>query len=216
MQEIGMSLKGKTMAIEGFGNVGSFAALRAKEELGIKITHISDYLGTLFNAQGISIKFLLEFLAEKGKEKFLKFPDAKPYKKHISGAPVDILVPAAVENTINKSNAAKVKASIIVEAANRPVTTPAEKILYSKGVTILPDILCNSGGVTVSYFEMVQSETQDRWSRRRVFGRLLEIVNNSYERVLEMTKRYKTRLRDGAYLLGVEEVAKALDVRGVQ
>ncbi|MFP4522347.1 MAG: Glu/Leu/Phe/Val family dehydrogenase [Fibrobacterota bacterium] len=215
-QKAGIELKGKAMAVQGFGNVGSHGAMRAAEISGIKVTHVSNAYGAVFNEAGIEIRNLIDFLKSEGQENIKQFPGSEVYDEDILCAPVDIIFPAAVENSVDGENAGEVKAEIVLEGANGPVTAEADRILDSRGITVLPDILVNAGGVTVSYFEMVQDESQDRWPKDRVFRRLQGMMNEAYDKISLVKEKHGCSFREAAYMHAVEDVAGAIHGRGVQ
>ncbi|MFO7151777.1 MAG: Glu/Leu/Phe/Val dehydrogenase [Bacillota bacterium] len=211
-KKIGLDLKKATVAIQGFGNAGSVAA-RLLHELGCKIVAVNDSQGAAYNPDGLDPIAVKEY---KKKNKTVK---GFPGSKDISGAElleldVDILVPAALENVITSSNAANIKAKIVGEAANGPTTPEADEILYKKGVLVIPDILCNSGGVTVSYFEWVQNLMNFYWTEEEVNSRLEQIMVKAFNEVFDLHKEYKVNMREAAYMLAIKRIAEALKLRG--
>ncbi len=215
-QTEGAHLTSMTMAVQGFGNVGSHASLMAYNDLGIKITHVSNEFGVIYNKSGINISKLFEYLNDRGQIAIKEFIGAKPIDMDIMTANVDILLPAAMEGAINSDNMRDIKANVIVEAANGPLTKDADEFLHNKGVAILPDILANAGGVTVSYFEMIQDENQDRWSLNEVMDRLVRIMEQAYENLIKVKKQYECSFKEAAFLLAVSEVAAATSLKGCQ
>jgi glutamate dehydrogenase (NAD(P)+) len=213
LAHLGMTVKGTTVAVQGFGNVGSVSAqLLARE--GCKIVAISDRTGGVHNANGIDVEDALNYL-KKGKT-------LEGYDKgeHVSNEDVltmdvDVLVPAALENVITTKNAARVRAKIICEGANGPTTAAADAILDEKGIFVIPDILANSGGVTVSYFEWVQDRGGYFWSEDVVNERLRDLMVKSFRDVLELSKLHKVNMRTAAYMLSISRVATVHRLRGI-
>ena len=212
----GISLSGKTMAIQGFGNVGSFAALRAYSDVGIKVTHVANEYGCITNSNKINILELREWVEANGQKSLPDFPGAEPCDGDVIEADVDILCLAALENAVTEDNVGKIKAPIILEGANGPLTAEADRLANEAGKDIIPDILANAGGVTVSYFEMVQNENQDRWSRKVVLDRLKTIMCDAYDRIDETKELYDCSRRQACYMRAVDEIASACQLRGVQ
>ena len=210
-----IKLAGKTMAIQGFGNVGSYAALRAYEDVGMLITHVSNEYGCVTDPKGINVVELRKWVDTKGQDALLEFPGVEKFDDIIA-ADVDVLCLAALENAVTIDNADKIKAPLILEGANGPLTAEADRMVNEAGKDIVPDIMANAGGVTVSYFEMVQNENQDRWSRRVVLERLQEIMCDAYDRVEETMEQYDCARRQACYLRAVDEIAAACQLRGVQ
>lgn len=209
----GIDLGTARVAIQGFGNVGSHAA-NILHEMGVKIVAISDVSGAFYNASGIDIRKAMEYVRTN---RVLQGFDGC---ESISNAELleldcDVLIPAALGGQIHADNAAGVKAKMIVEAANEPVTSEADTILESNGVVVLPDMLANAGGVTVSYFEWVQNLQQFRWGLNQVNTQLEDVMVGSYDQVLETSNRHKVPLRVGAYILAIDRVACVQKLRGV-
>jgi len=202
-----------TAAVQGFGNVGSVAA-RHLFRMGVKVTHVCDVFGGLVNPKGIDIESLIEYVNKN--KKIVGFPGAKPFdNKKILYADVDILVPAALENQITEKNAARVKAKIIAEGANGPVTPEADKILDKNRVFVIPDILCNAGGVTVSYFEWVQDRMGYFWTEEEVNARLEIIMVNAFADVLKTAVENKVPLRLAAFMVAIQKVVDVVQLRGI-
>jgi glutamate dehydrogenase (NAD(P)+) len=212
-KRIGLDLKGATVVVQGFGTVGSVAAdLLSKD--GAKIVAASDVNGGIKNPNGLDMLALLKHVAAT--KSVAGFPGAAPVQgKDILEIPCDILIPAALENQITRTNASKVKARIIAEGANGPTTTQADKILNKAGVLVIPDILCNSGGVTVSYFEWVQDRQGFFWKEEEVNDRLEHIMVNSFRDVASMSDEHKVSLRVAAFMLAIKRVVDAITLRGV-
>src|SRR4051812_3238661 len=213
LKRLRMPVTGTRVAIQGFGNVGSIAA-QLMEELGLSIVAVSDKSGGIYNPDGLRIKEVLQHVRQK---RFLA-----DYKEaeHITNEQLlttdcDVLVPAALENVITSKNARGIKARIICEGANGPTTANADKILEENGVFVIPDILANAGGVTVSYFEWVQDRGGYFWDEETVNQRLERIMVQSFDEVASMAGRHGLNLRIGAYMLAIERVAAVHRLRGM-
>ena len=210
---LGIDLKGGTMAVQGFGNAGQFGALLGAEILGLKLVAASDSQGGVYNPNGIDIKGLVEHKLESGQVS--GFAGTEPISNpDLLELDVDILFPSALENVITEKNAANIKAKISCELANGPTTPEADKILYEKGVFVLPDFLANAGGVTVSYFEQVQNGYQYYWPLDLVHERLEHKMVNAFNSVYEMHQQHQVDMRSAAYLVSVARVAEAMKYRG--
>jgi glutamate dehydrogenase (NAD(P)+) len=212
-RHLGLDIEAATVAVQGFGNAGSVAAALIAEA-GAKVVAVSDVFGGIHRADGLDIKAVRTWLAEHGT--VVGFPGAEPITNAaLLELDVDILAPAAVESQITGANAERVKARILAEIANGPTTPEADVVLARNGVLIIPDILCNAGGVTVSYFEWVQDLNRDQWSEAIVNAKLAEIMIRSFSQVLGMAEREDVDMRLGAYLLAVDRVASATALRGI-
>ncbi len=212
-KELGLKLEGATVAIQGYGNAGFFAACLAKDLFGCKVVAVSDSKGGIFNPDGLDAEAIGEH--KKQTTSVVDFPGTKPMtNEEILEADVDILIPAALENVITGSNAGNVKAKIVAELANGPTSPEADAILYDKGVHLLPDILCNAGGVTISYFEMVQNFSLAVWTAEEVNTRLNEKTTSAYHSVLDTSKKYGINMRKAAYAVAVQRVVDAMEARG--
>jgi glutamate dehydrogenase (NAD(P)+) len=213
LRELGMPVHGTTVAVQGFGNVGSVAAQLLEEE-GLTVVAISDMTGGVYNPNGIYINEALKWIAEN---KFLEgFPHGQPLtNEELLELEVDVLVPAALENVITKRNAANVRAKIIAEGANGPTTAPADAILEEQGVFVIPDILANAGGVTVSYFEWVQNREGYFWSEDLVIKRLREVMIRSFQQVVRYAREHDVNLRTASYMLAIDRVAAVHRMRGI-
>jgi glutamate dehydrogenase (NAD(P)+) len=213
LKRLRMPIEGSRVAVQGFGNVGSIAA-QLMDGLGMRIVAVSDKSGGIYNPKGLKIRDVLQHTRQR---RFLSdYKDAE----HIGNEDLltidcDVLVPAALENVITSHNAAAVKARIICEGANGPTTAGADKILEENGVFVIPDILANAGGVTVSYFEWVQDRGGYFWDEDTVNQRLERIMVESFEEVASMAGRHGINLRIGAYMLAIERVAAVHRLRGM-
>ncbi len=213
---LGMSINGSKVAIQGFGNVGSYAAKFVKEDGG-KIVAISDHTGTLINEDGIDVEDLWKhvyredgYFGIKGYTKGKFVEDTKA----VLTVDCDILIPAALEDQITAENVNDIKAKLIVEGANGPTDPEVDPILKEKGITVVPDIFANSGGVTVSYFEWVQNLAHYYWDLEEVNSRLEKIMTDSFKEIAQRKEKYNTDFRTAAYILAIERVAKVLQLKG--
>ena len=212
-KELGIDLAGKTMAIQGFGQVGQNAALLGHEILGLKFVAASDSKGGIHNPKGLDPRAVVDYKLRTGS--LHGFPGAEPIgSEALLELPVALLFPAALENVITVENAAKIKARICCELANGPTTPEADDILFDNGVFVLPDFLANAGGVTVSYFEQVQNTYNFYWPLSEVHQRLDEKMTRAFSGVYQMHKREKVNMRLAAYLVAVARVAEACKLRG--
>jgi len=214
---VGLDLKKSTSAVQGFGNVGSNTA-RILREVGSKVVAISDISGAYYNEGGVDIEMALKHTAKnRTLEGFEKEGNVERLKDphELLELNVDILVPAALEHQITQENANRIKARLIAEGANGPITNEADEILNKKGVFIIPDILCNAGGVTTSYLEWVQNKTGYYWSKERVEDEMKGIMLQAFGDVWETSKRYKVSMRVAAFIVAIERVARASGLRGL-
>jgi len=212
-KKVGIKLKGADVAIQGFGNAGTFAA-QFMDEMGATVIAASDSKGGVLNKKGIDSKKLIEYKAKS--KKVAGFPGTKQItNKELLELDCDILIPAAYENQITKENASNVKAKLIAEAANGPTTPEAETILFKKNKLVIPDILANSGGVTVSYYEWLQNLSRDYWDHDTVINRLEKNIVRSFNDVYKTTKEYKVDMRKGSMVLAVNRVVEAVKDRGI-
>ncbi|MGH7720297.1 MAG: Glu/Leu/Phe/Val family dehydrogenase [Gemmatimonadaceae bacterium] len=213
LRHLGMPVRDTTVAVQGFGNVGSVAAQLLHRE-GCRIVAIADRSGGVYNAGGLDVE---DAIAHVRRRKSLEGYDKgdRITSEDVLTLDVDVLVPAALENVITRKNAHAVKAKIICEGANGPTTAPADAILEEKGVFVIPDILANAGGVTVSYFEWVQDRGGYFWSEDVVNERLLQIMSRSFADVLELSKRHRVNMRTAAYMLAISRVATVHRLRGI-
>lgn len=204
--------KDATIAIQGFGNAGSFMAKLLRQQ-GYKISAISDSQCSLHNPEGLDLEKIIAHKEKTGS--MADYPDAK------SGQPedtlyedVDVLIPAALENAINEKNAGKIKAKLIIELANGPITPEADAILNKKNILIVPDVLANAGGVTVSYFEQVQNGYGYYWDESSILTRLEKLMKNAFDEAWREKEKYDTSMRIGALVLAIKRVAEAMEERG--
>jgi glutamate dehydrogenase (NAD(P)+) len=215
---LGINLNGATIAIQGFGNAGSNSAILLAPK-GAKIVAISDVTGAYHNDKGIDIDAAVNWTAEhNGKlEGFETSGNAEKMDDSMGllELDVDVLIPAALENQITEANAPNIKARIIAECANGPVTPGADALLNEKGVFVIPDILCNAGGVTVSYFEWVQNRTGYYWTEERVLSELDQIMRDAFKAVLKASLEHEVPMRVAAFIVAIERVTRTAELRGL-
>ncbi len=212
-QRLKKPLAGATVALQGFGNVGSFAAQFLVEK-GARVLGISDMSGGVWNPEGLDIASLLVYAKEKGG--VAGFPGTDPISSaELFAANVDILIPAALGGVLHQENAGHVRAKYIIEAANNPTRPEADEIFHKKGILVVPDILANAGGVTVSYFEWVQNRQHFKWDLSRVRSELDKIMLDSFDRVWSIAAEKKVPLRTAAYILGIGRVGRATVLGGI-
>ncbi|HWK80408.1 MAG TPA: Glu/Leu/Phe/Val dehydrogenase, partial [Thermomicrobiales bacterium] len=209
----GKQLDGARVAVQGFGNAGSVAA-RLLAERGAIVVAVSDSRGGIHASSGLDVPAVIAFKEATGS--VTGFPDADAISNEdLLTVDCDVLIPAALEGQITEANAPEIRAWLVAEAANGPTTPGADDILYDRGVLVLPDILANAGGVTVSYFEWVQSLQSFAWTEREVNERLHDIMQRSYQAVFETTQRYGVHMRTGALVRAIERVAEFTKLRGI-
>jgi glutamate dehydrogenase (NAD(P)+) len=213
MHHLGMPVKGATVAVQGFGNVGSIAAQLLQRE-GCRVVAIGDRSGAVHNAAGVDVDDAIRWVKEHKSLDGYKRGDSISNDDLLT-LDVDVLVPAALENVITSKNADKVRARIICEGANGPTTAGADAILDEKGVFVIPDILANAGGVTVSYFEWVQDRGGYFWSEETVNDRLRDIMTRSFRDVLSLSRQHKVNMRTAAYMLAISRVSTVHKLRGI-
>ena len=213
LKHLGMPIAGTTVAIQGFGNVGSVAAQLMQRE-GCRIQAISDRTGGVYKAEGIDVDAAVKFVRQHRSLEGYTEGD-RISNDDLLTLDVDVLLPAALENVITRKNAAKVRAKIICEGANGPTTAVADAILDEKGIFVIPDILANAGGVTVSYFEWVQDRGGYFWAEDIVNERLVQIMGRSFADVLELSRLHKVNMRTAAYMLSISRVATVHRLRGI-
>jgi glutamate dehydrogenase (NAD(P)+) len=213
LKHLGLPIRGSRVAVQGFGNVGSIAAQLLQQE-GLIVVAVSDVSGAIYNSRGLDIDDVIEWTRE---HRYVSgFPNAEAIASdEVLTLDVDVLLPAAVENTITRRNAAKIKAKVICEGANGPTTPGADKVLEHHGAFVIPDILANAGGVTVSYFEWVQNRAAYFWDENTVNERLQDIIQRSFHDVLSVARRHGVNMRIAAYMLAIERVAAVHRLRGL-
>jgi glutamate dehydrogenase (NAD(P)+) len=210
---LGLDLAGARVAVQGFGNVGHYAARLARSVLGARVVGVSDSQGGIYNEAGLDIEAVE--LHKKRTGSVGRFPGGQPLSNaELLELDVEVLVPAALENVITEQNAPRVKARILAELANGPTTPEADEILAKKGVHLIPDFLCNAGGVIVSYFEMVQNASMYYWDEKEVHEKLDRKMTSAYRAVVNAAKTYRLNLRQGAYVVAVQRVVEAMQLRG--
>jgi glutamate dehydrogenase (NAD(P)+) len=211
-RRLGLDWAGARVAVQGFGNVGSWTAIIAAET-GATVVAVSDVAGGVHNPKGLDIGAVLKH--QKESVSVANYPDGEEVSnEELLELNCDILIPAAIEGVINTGNADEIKAKLVAEAANGPITPAADKVLTDRGVTVVPDILANSGGVTVSYFEWVQNIQQFRWELKHVNDELTKRMKTATELVFAKAAEHEVPLREAAYAIAVDRVAHAAEVRG--
>jgi glutamate dehydrogenase len=211
-KKLGLNLNGLTAVVQGFGNVGSITA-KLLYDNGVKVIAVNDAKGTAYDPQGLDIDKLMSY--SKQNQTVRGFTSGGDLDTEgLFGLECDILVPAALENQITKHTAPRIKAKIVAEAANGPTTPEGDRILNEKGTFIIPDILCNAGGVTVSYFEWVQNTMHYYWTEEEVNDKLQQKMINAFRDVYLMKEEKRVNMRDAAYLVGVGRIAEAMKARG--
>jgi len=212
-KELGLDLQGATVAIQGYGNAGYYAAQLGHSLYGCKVVAVSDSRGGIYCKDGLDPDAVAQHKADTGS--VVDYPGAEPVSNaDLLKLDVDILLPSALENVITAENAVDVKARIVGELANGPTTPDADDVLYQHGVHVLPDFLCNAGGVTVSYFEMVQNAYMYYWDEGDVHEHLDRKMTAAYRSVLETSKELNVNMRQAAYVVAVRRVVEAMKLRG--
>ncbi|MGA2595957.1 MAG: Glu/Leu/Phe/Val dehydrogenase [Bryobacteraceae bacterium] len=210
---LGLALNGARVAVQGFGNAGSIAA-QLLHGASARVIAVSDSSGCIFNARGLDVPLLMTYKEQTGS--VVGFMGSEPIEPdELLALDCEVLVPAALENTVHEGNAYRVRAKIVGEAANGPLTPAADAILEEKGVFIIPDILCNAGGVTVSYFEWVQDLQHLFWDAQDVYNRLERVMATAFNDVLKIRKERKVAMRAAANMLGIGRVAEGVRIRGL-
>ena len=213
LRKLGMPIKGARVAVQGFGNVGSISAMLMAEQ-GMKVIAVSDHTGGIYDKKGLNVKDLMEWTAKhrslEGYKKGEKITNAE-----LLVTDCDVLVPAALENQITADNAGQITAKVICEGANGPTSAAADSILDSKGIFVIPDILANAGGVTVSYFEWVQDRGGYFWDEDTVNQRLERIMERSFDEVAAMSDAHEVSMRAASYMLAIDRVAEVHRLRGL-
>jgi glutamate dehydrogenase (NAD(P)+) len=212
-KHVGFDIKGATVAIQGFGNVGSISA-QLLAELGARIVAVADWKGGVYNARGLDVAALTAHVAAS--RTVAGFTGAEPLANdQLFGLGVDILIPAALENQITMDNAAGIRARVVIEGANGPTTPDAHMHLHGRGVFVVPDILANSAGVTASYFEWVQDRYGYFWTEKEVNERLEHKICEAFDAVLRTALKYSVDMRTAAYIVAIDRVAAVTRVRGM-
>ncbi|MGF1636018.1 MAG: Glu/Leu/Phe/Val dehydrogenase [Cyclobacteriaceae bacterium] len=213
MEKLKINPYNATIAVQGFGNVGSFASLLLQER-GCRIVAISDISGAYYNEAGIDVVAAVAYRNDN-KGSLAGFKGAEIIEgEELLTLPVDVLVPAAMEDVITMYNADKIRAKLIVEGANGPTSAKADDIITEKGIMVVPDILANAGGVTVSYFEWVQNRLGYKWTKERVNRRMDRVMMSSFNNVYKTSLKYNVSMRIAAYIVAIERVASAYEYRG--
>jgi len=213
-KDLGLDLGKSTAVVQGYGEVGRWTAFDLAE-LGVKVIAVSDTKGGALNRDGLDVRALADHKRRTGS--VVGFPGSKRISaEELLSTECDVLVPAALENAIHEGNAADVRARIIAEGANGPTTPAADEALHSRGVLVVPDILANAGGVTVSYFEWVQNRQEMYWTLQEVETRLEQTMVKSYRTVADLARQHNVSLREAAYRIAIDRVASAAVARGVQ
>lgn len=207
----GIDVSNVTVGLQGFGNVGSFAGMYI-DEAGAKVIYVEDHTGTIYNKDGIDMKALMVYNKE---HRCIKgFPGAEAVDTSVITTEVDILMPCALENQITSANAGDVKAKIVCEGANGPTTPEADAILFANGITLVPDILANSGGVTVSYFEWVQNLMRYNWTFEEVQEKQKVLMKKAFEEIWSLAGEHGVEMRTAAYMMSIKRIADAMKLRG--
>ncbi len=209
----GKSLEGMTAVVQGFGNVGSVSA-KLLHEAGVKVVAVSDSRGGIYNPNGLDVKTLIRHRQERGSVADFRDSD-NVTNAELLELPCDILVPAAYENQITALNAPRIQAKLIAEGANGPTTPDADRVLFERGIPVIPDILCNAGGVTVSYFEWVQDLQSFFWDEDDINQKLRRIMVKAFDAIEQAQDHHRSDMRTGAYVVGVQRVAEAIQTRGI-
>ena len=212
MDKLNLKYSDSTIAIQGFGNVGMYAALDSYER-GAKVIAVSDIGGAIYNPKGINIPELFKHMAKNVSVN--NFDGAEPYPESILEINCDVLIPAAVGGVITSSNASNIKAKVIIEGANSPTTLNADKILKDSDVLLVPDILANAGGITASYFEWVQNTQNYLWKESELYEKLIDVLITSFEEVWKISEKQNCDLRTAALIKGIKRVAAAKLTRGL-
>ncbi|MBI2409095.1 MAG: Glu/Leu/Phe/Val dehydrogenase [Gemmatimonadetes bacterium] len=213
LAHLGMPVKGTRVVVQGFGNVGSIAAELLHDE-GCKIIAISDRTGGWYHKKGIDVKHAIQYVeANQTLEGY--GVGERVTNQELLELECDVLLPAALEHVITTKNAPNIKAKIVCEGANGPTTAAADTILEEKGIFVIPDILANAGGVTVSYFEWVQNRSGYYWTEQVVNERLREIMVNAFREVLQLSKQHRVNMRTASYMLSINRVATVHKLRGI-
>lgn len=210
---IGLDLKNATVAIQGYGNAGYNAATLCKSLFGSRVVAVSDSKGGVYHSDGIDAEAVYRHKIET--QSVVNAPGTEPISNEsILELKVDVIIAAALENVITEKNVSRVRPKILAELANGPTTPEADDVLFQNGVHVLPDFLCNAGGVTVSYFEMVQNSYLYYWDEEEIYSKLDKKMTTAYRSVLETSKKFNINMRQAAYVVAVQRVAEAMQLRG--
>ncbi|MGF6568039.1 glutamate dehydrogenase (NAD(P)+) [Paraburkholderia fungorum] len=212
-RRVGLDIEGARIAVQGFGNVGGIAA-RLFQEAGAKVVAVQDHTGSLYKSTGIDARALLEHVAKTGGVG--GFPEADAVtNEEFWTVESDILIPAALENQITEKNAGKIKTKIVVEGANGPTTTAADDILHDRGILVIPDVVANAGGVTVSYFEWVQDFSSFFWTEDEINQRLERVMREAFTAVWQVSSEQKVSVRTAAFIVACKRILEARELRGL-
>jgi len=209
----GLSIEGARIAVQGFGNVGGIAA-RLYQEAGAKIVAVQDHTGSLYKSSGMNAEALLEHVAKTGGVAGFTGAEVMANDEFWT-VETDILIPAALENQITEKNAGKIRTKIIVEGANGPTTTAADDILHDKGILVIPDVVANAGGVTVSYFEWVQDFSSFFWTEHEINERLERVMREAFTAVWQVSSEQKVSMRTAAFIVACKRILMAREMRGL-
>lgn len=212
-KKIGLPLEGAKVVIQGFGNVGSFAA-HYITEMGAKIVAVGDHTACIVNDNGFDVKALMAYVKEHKAVKGFPGATKELDRSEVMGIECDILMPCALENQITSNNVNSIKAKIVSEGANGPTTPEADKVLFEKGIVVIPDILANAGGVTVSYFEWVQNLMRYSWSFDEVQEKQEKLMVKAFEEIWNLKEEHKVDMRTAAYMMSIKRIAVAMKLRG--
>ena len=212
-RRLGLPVDGARVAVQGFGNVGGTAG-KLFAEAGAKVVAVQDHTGTLFNSNGLDVPALLAHVKATGGVGGFAGADTMA-NEDFWGVDCEILIPAALEGQITKDNAGKIKAKMVIEGANGPTTTEADDILHDKGVLVLPDVIANAGGVTVSYFEWVQDFSSFFWSEDEINARLVRIMQEAFAGVWKVAQEHKVSLRTATFIVACQRILHAREMRGL-
>ncbi len=212
-QRIGLQIQGAAVAIQGFGNVGGVSA-RLFADAGARVVAVQDHAGTIYQARGLDVAALQAYARETGS--VAGFPGAEVMSKDAFwDVPCDIMIPAALEQQITADNAGRIQARMVIEGANGPTTPAADDILHERGVLVLPDVIANAGGVTVSYFEWVQDFSSFFWSEDEINDRLVKVMRGAFEGIWQVAEQHKVSLRTATFIVACQRILHARDLRGL-